>query len=85
MMMIDMQQLGARVRQARKRLGLRQGVLAEKAGLDAGNLSELEHGHKPSARIETLASLAHVLQVSTDYLLGLTDEPTPRWTRQEML
>lgn len=83
-MMIDMQQLGMRVRQARRRLRLRQGVLAEKAGIDAGNLSEIEHGHKPSARIETIASLADVLQVSTDYLLGLTDDPTPRWSRQEM-
>lgn len=84
-MMIDMQQMGTRVRQARQRLRLKQGDVARNAGLDAGNLSEIEHGHKPSARIETLASLANVLQVSTDYLLGLTDDPTPRWTRQEML
>jgi transcriptional regulator with XRE-family HTH domain len=84
-MMIDMQQLGARVRQARKHLRLRQGKLAEQAGIDAGNLSELEHGRKPSARIETLASLADVLQVSTDYLLGFTDDPRPHWQRQEML
>ena len=83
-MKVDMHQLGTRVRQARKRLGLRQGALAEKAGIDAGNLSELEHGHKPSARIETLASLAAILHVSADYLLGLTDDPTPRWIRQEM-
>lgn len=84
-MMIDMQQLGARVRQARKHLRLRQGKLAEQAGIDAGNLSELEHGRKPSARIETLAALADVLQVSLDYLVGFTDDPRPHWQRQEML
>ena len=84
-MMVDMQQLGMRVRQARQRLRYKQGYVAREAGIDAGNLSEIEHGHKPSARIETLASLAAVLQVSTDYLLGFTDDPTPRWSRQEML
>lgn len=84
-MIVDMKQMGMRLRYARQQRGLRQTRLASDAGLDVGNVNELENGRKPSARIETLASLAEVLQVSTDYLLGLTDDPTPRWTRQEML
>ena len=43
---------------------------------DSGTVSRVEAG-KSSLRLDGLANAARELGVSTDYLLGLTDEPTP--------
>jgi transcriptional regulator with XRE-family HTH domain len=51
--------------------------LAAQTGLDLGNVNELEHGRKAGARLETMVALAQALDVSLDYLAGLTDHPTP--------
>jgi transcriptional regulator with XRE-family HTH domain len=68
--------LAARVKQRRESLGLSQTALAEQAGIPIPNLSRIEHGRQ-SIYIARLVDLAEALQVSTDYLLGLTDDPAP--------
>jgi transcriptional regulator with XRE-family HTH domain len=57
-------------------LGLNQTELAERTGIPYQVLSRLEHGHQ-SIYIERMVELATTLNVSIDYLVGLTDDPTP--------
>jgi transcriptional regulator with XRE-family HTH domain len=66
-----------RLRHAREALrGLTQAQLAEKAGLPPTSISHFENTQgtrKPS--FDNLRRLALALEVSTDYLLGHTDNP----------
>ena len=70
--------IGERFAEARKRAGLSQVDLAVAMGerYDAPMISNVEAGRR-SIRLDGLANAARELQVSTDYLLGLTDDPTP--------
>jgi len=68
--------LGERVRLQRMARGLTQTELAALTGIPIPNLSRIEHGRQ-SIYVERLLDLARVLQVSTDYLLGCTDDPRP--------
>ena len=77
-MKLDMHLFAERLRTAREALGWNQTTLAHQAGLNLGNVNELEQCRKASVRADTLLALASTLGVSVDYLLGLTDEPHPR-------
>lgn len=68
--------LGERVRRQRMALGLSQTELSALVDIPIPNLSRIEHGRQ-SIYIERLVELAQALRVSTDYLVGLTDDPTP--------
>ena len=68
--------LGERLRQQRKALGVSQTDFATTTGIPVQVLSRLAHGRQ-SIWVERLADLAGELQVSTDYLVGLTDDPRP--------
>jgi transcriptional regulator with XRE-family HTH domain len=72
--------LARRVKQRREHLGLSQTALADQTGIPLPNLNRIEHARQ-SIYIQRLADLAEVLQVSTDYLLGRTEDPTPPRTR----
>lgn len=68
---------GSRLKQMRKKMGHTQESLAELMGTDARRIWSYESGkNKPSGEI--IADLAQHLDTSTDYLLGLIDDPTPR-------
>jgi transcriptional regulator with XRE-family HTH domain len=58
-------------------LGLNQTAFADTVGIPVPTLSSIEHGHQ-SIYVERAVHLAQALGVSTDYLLGLTDDPQPR-------
>ena len=65
--------IAERITKARKELGLNQKELAKKANLTEANLSRYENGiREPKSAV--LARLADALEVSTDYLVVLTDE-----------
>ena len=70
--------LGERIAQARKRRGIAQIDLAVAMGdrYDGPMISNVESNRR-SLRLDGLANAARELQVSTDWLLGLTDDPTP--------
>jgi len=68
---------GARVRAAREAAGLTQMALAILAEVDGANVSAIETGRR-DASSRKVAALARALNVSADYLLGLTDDPAPR-------
>lgn len=63
-----LQEMGQRIMSRRKKLGLTQEALAEKADLTTQFVSYAESG-KRAMRPENLLKVAHALQVSTDYLL----------------
>ena len=64
-----------RLRKVRESRKLSQAELAERAGLQASAISHFETGtRKPS--FANLRRLADALQVSTDYLLGRTEDMT---------
>lgn len=67
---------GERLRKRRKELGLRQEDIAEHLGVRISTVSQWETStHTPD--IDTVQMLAQHLKTSSDYLLGLTDDPTP--------
>lgn len=68
--------LGIRLKQERERLGLTQEDVAKRVGITAAALSNYERGIR-DPDTELLAKLANVYGVSTDYLLGLVDDPNP--------
>ena len=68
---------GCRVLEQRKKLGLSQGELGAKIGLTHKAISTIESG-KRGTSLEKLIELAYAFQVSADYLLGITDDPTWR-------
>ena len=78
--------LGQRLAESRKRAGLKQVELATALGkrYDHTVISAVEH-NRSSLRLDGLTQAAHVLKVSVDYLLGLTDDPTPSVEREETL
>ena len=68
---------GSRVLEQRKKMGISQGELGAKIGLTHKAISTIESG-KRGTSFENLVELAYVFQISTDYLLGITDDPTWR-------
>lgn len=68
-MTVNYQDLGLRVRDARKAKHLTQEQLAEKVGISASFMGHIERGTR-IASIDTLVSLCNVLEVSPCLLLG---------------
>lgn len=63
-----------RLKAARELRKVSQGELATRAGLPPTSISHFEAGsRKPS--FDNLRRLAKALEVTTDFLLGLSDEP----------
>lgn len=61
-----------RLKELRKAEGLCQRELAEQIGIGQSNISDWENGvSRPE--YENLMRIARIFDVSTDYLLGLTD------------
>lgn len=75
--------IGSRIRSRRQSLGLTLKQVADREDLHTGNLSELENDkYLPS--VPALIAISHALDVSVDWLLGLTqDVPDPALSREE--
>lgn len=64
-----------RLSQLQGQSGLTQSALAQAIGIDRSALSQLTSGQNPRLpRAETLLAVAQRFQVSTDWLLGLTED-----------
>ena len=74
---------GERLRELRQKAGLQQSELGEKIGLSSNGVGMMERGHRGTT-IEKLVLLAEYFHVSTDYLLGITDDPTWRGDSEGM-
>ena len=68
---------GSRILKLRKQSGLSQRELGERIGLSHKAISTIESGTRGTT-IDKVVALAEHFRVSTDYLLGLTDDPTWR-------
>jgi transcriptional regulator with XRE-family HTH domain len=66
---------GRRVEFARKQAGLTQAELAERAGIGSrpGTISDIEAGRQGLGK--RTAEIARACGTTTDFLLGLTDDP----------
>lgn len=64
---------GARIRSARERIGLTRDNLAKRANIQYHALAKYESSTR-EPDFETLVLLANALRVSTDYLLGCTED-----------
>ena len=60
--------MGLRIQELRKQMGMTQEALAERAGMTGQTISTAELGKK-ALRPENLVKLSYALGVSTDYLL----------------
>lgn len=67
--------IGKRIRSYRKHNGLKQGELAEKAGIDTNNMSRIERG-VATPNLESLLKICNALGVTpNDLLLESYDAP----------
>ncbi len=76
-----------RLKEVREKNKISMRKLAEDMGISVSNISFYESG-KSVPSIEVLFNFARYFQISTDYLLGLTDEPlgnTPDDVKQKLL
>jgi transcriptional regulator with XRE-family HTH domain len=64
-----------RLKTIRKIRDLTQKQLEEASAVPQNTISRLELGKNLEVNSRTLAALARALNVSTDYLLGLKDDP----------
>ena len=71
---------GDRLRRAREATGLDRAAFAERIGAYKATYSAWENGSLPGSC--QFPDLARALGVSTDYLYGLTDDPTPPEAKQ---
>jgi transcriptional regulator with XRE-family HTH domain len=75
--MTEQEVFGARLRRRRMMLGWNQQQLAERLGMRAASISRYERGQYRQMTFDQLRHLADVLQTSTDYLLGRSEDPGP--------
>lgn len=68
---------GERLRLSRERAKLSQGQVAHYEGKSKGYISDLERGRNDPNAWDLIARLARRYHTTTDYLLGLTDDPNP--------
>lgn len=73
---------GDRLREVREARHLSQRELAALCGFGENQIHRYENGGNLNA--DTLAVLAKHLDVTADYLLGLTDEPTGHITEDDL-
>jgi transcriptional regulator with XRE-family HTH domain len=65
-----------RIKEVRMAVGMTQADLALVSGISQAGISRME-GEDLSLTAESLLKIARGLNVSADYLLGLTDDPRP--------
>jgi transcriptional regulator with XRE-family HTH domain len=72
-----------RIKQVRESRSLSQQDLADRAGLSLKQIWRYENGES-EATAGAITAIAKTLEVSTDYLLGLSNEPTGYLREQDL-
>jgi transcriptional regulator with XRE-family HTH domain len=78
-----MSTVGQRIRLLREKRQWSQIQLAEKLGIHNTVLSRIESGEKKSVDDHLISKAADIFEVSTDFLHGKTDDPTPSWRKTD--
>ena len=76
--MFSKELFGQRIAELRKTCGETQATLAEQLGIKKNQISEIERGNRTTSA-ERIALICEHYGVSADYLLGLTDDPEPKY------
>lgn len=76
--MFSKELFGRRISELRKGYGETQLALAEQLGVKKNQISEIERGNRTTSA-ERIALICRHYKVSADYLLGLTDDPEPKY------
>jgi len=76
--MFEKKLFGQRVLEQRKKHGETQKNLAQLLGVGETQITEIEHG-RATTSAERIALICEHYGVSADYLLGLTDDPAPKY------
>lgn len=76
--MFSKELFGQRILEQRKKSGETQKALAEVLGVGDTQVLEIEHG-RATTSAERIALICEHYKVSADYLLGLTDDPEPKY------
>ncbi len=80
----QMQELGERIRLARRDKNMTQEELAFKVGVTATRISKIENG-KTVTKINTFSRIVDALQVSADYLLRAETPQAAELTKMEIV
>ena len=72
--MFSKELFGRRLREIRQKNGESQKMLGAFLGLSTPQISEMENGKKTTT-VEKIALICRHYKISSDYLLGLKDEP----------
>lgn len=83
MLLFDMMTIGNRLLAARKRLGMTQAEVAERAGLSDRTYADIERGNA-NMRVETLLRICQALGVAPDDLLVERDT-APALSESELI
>ena len=75
--MFDPKIFGTRLRKLRRDREISQGKLGQLLGVTATQIGDMERGNTTTS-MARLYQLAQYFEVSSDYLLGLTDDPAPK-------
>ena len=65
----ERQRIGQRIAQLRKERGITQQELAERTGMQQGNIARIETG-RYSARFDTLQVIAEAMGLTVDFVAG---------------
>ncbi len=66
-----------RITDLREQNGWTKAELAERIGIDASRMGRIESGETKSVGDDVILALAKAFGVSTDFLLGISDDPEP--------
>lgn len=66
-----------RITDLREQNGWSKAELAERIGIDASRMGRIESGETKSVSDDVILALAKAFGVSTDFLLGVSDDPEP--------
>ena len=69
--------LPERIKYLREQKEMSQSDLAKRIGIDASRLSRIENGEIQKVSDDVVLAIAQIFEVSTDFLLGVADDPVP--------
>ena len=69
--------LPERIKYLREQKDMSQSDLAKRIGIDSSRLSRIENGEIQKVSDDVVLAIAQIFEVSTDFLLGVTDDPVP--------
>ena len=74
--MFDKKTFGSRLRELRRQKNISQAALGQMLGITSTQVGDMERGNSTTS-MPRLYVLCQYFEVSSDYLMGLADDPMP--------